>query len=76
MISEEFLKSCSFDEQSILYIILWQTFQPCGYEPSYSCIKYLRKDILIKILNNLKSQILPDNLPILENLQKKISQEV
>ena len=76
MISEDFLKSCSHDEQSILYIILWQTFQPCGYEPSYSCVKYLRKDILIKILNNLKNQILPENLNVLENLQKKISQEI
>jgi len=76
MITNYFLNNCSEEEKSILYIILWQTFQPCGYEPSFACVKLLRKDILIKILNNLKKQILDDHLPTLENLLKKVTEEL
>lgn len=76
MITSFFLNGCTEEEKSILYIILWQTFKPCGYEPSFNCVKLLRKDVLIKILNNLKNQILPENLPILENLQKKVTEEL
>ena len=76
MITSFFLNGCTEEEKSILYIILWQTFQPCGYEPSFDCVKLLRKDVLLKIFNNLKNQILPENLPILENLQKKVTEEL
>jgi hypothetical protein len=76
MIPVQFINSCSEEEKSILYIILWQTFQPCGYEPSFECVRFLRKDILLKIFNNLKSQILPEYLSILEELSKKVIEEI
>jgi hypothetical protein len=76
MIPKWFLDDCSEIEKSILYIIVWQTFQPCGYEPSFSCVKLLRKDPLIKILNNLKKQILEEHLSSLENLLKKVTEEL
>jgi len=76
MIPKWFLDNCSEVEQSILYIIVWQTFQPCGYEPSFSCVKLLRKEPLVKILNNLKKQILEEHLPSLENLLKKVTDEL
>lgn len=76
MIPKQFVNSCTEEEKSILYLILWQTFQPCKYEPSFECVHFLRKDVLLKIFTNLKSQILPEYLSILEGLSKKVAEEI
>ncbi|NBP01000.1 MAG: hypothetical protein EBU90_12855 [Proteobacteria bacterium] len=76
MITSQFLNSCTEDEQGILYLILCASLQPLGYQPSFSCVKFLKKNNLLKIFDVLKSQIIPENLHILENLQKKIAEEL
>ena len=76
MITTQFLNSCTEQEQSILYLILCLSLQPLGYQPSFECVRFLRKNELLKIFEVLKNQVLPENLPLLENLQKKVTEEV
>lgn len=76
MITSNFLSTCSEQEHSILYLILCLSVQPLGYQPSFECVKFLRKDVLLKIFDTLKSQVLPENLSVLENLQKKVAEEI
>lgn len=72
MITSDLLKSCSEEEQSILYLVLSIAYEPCGYTPPFSCVKYLRPGILVKIFDSLKKQIKQENITIIDNLQKKI----
>ena len=76
MITTQFLNSCTEEEQGILYLILCTSLQPLGYQPSFNCVKFLKKHNLLQIFNVLKPQIIPENLHILENLQKKIAEEI
>lgn len=76
MITSHFINNCSEQEQSILYLVLCLSLQPLGYQPSFECVKYLKKNVLLKIFDTLKAQILSENLPLLENLQKKVAEEI
>ena len=72
MLTSEFLKTLTEDELGILFLIAYNTF---NYEVSYNCLKVFRRDKLIYALEKLKGQILPGYLHILENFQKKISED-
>lgn len=72
MITSNFLNNCTEDEAGLLHLILVETFYDCKYEPSFSCVKTLRKDVVIKKLENCKSKIKPEYVSIVDNLQKKL----
>jgi hypothetical protein len=72
VITKEFLNVLSEEEQGILYLILCTSLRELNYTPSFECVKFLKKNSLIQILDVLKKQVLQENLSILENLQKKI----
>lgn len=76
MISSEFLSSCSEEEKSIIYFILYNSFVQINYEPSFSIVKFLKKNALLSLLEQAKNLVLPENISLLENLQKKIHEEI
>lgn len=76
MITTDFLKSCTEEEQGILHLILLSSLNGCNYVPSFECVKFLRRNVLIKIFPSIKKQIKEEHLSILENLEKKITAEI
>ncbi len=76
MITSDFLKNCSAEESGLLHLILIETFQACGYEPSFNCVKSLRRDIVHRKLENCKAKISSENLHIVESLQKKLAEDI
>jgi hypothetical protein len=75
VITTQFINSLTEEEQGILHLILCTSLKELNYVPSFECVKFLKRNSLIQILDVLKKQILQENLLILENLQKKIIEE-
>jgi len=76
VITTEFKKNCTAEELGLLYLILIDGFSYCNYEPSFDCLSFLRINMAIKKLDELKNKIKPENLPVVDSLQKKLTLEI
>jgi hypothetical protein len=76
VIPQFFINTLSEEEKGLLHLIAMEALAPLGYEPSFDIIKCLKKDHVFKFLENYKSKILTESVVIVEELQKKIAQEI
>jgi hypothetical protein len=73
MLTKSFVTSLTEEEQSILYLITYNTFyRMCNLEPDFKYVHFLRTGPTIQILEKLKTKIKPENLSILESLKNKL----
>ena len=74
MIFRSTINTLSEEELSILYLIIHNALGPFGIEPRLDFIKMFRLDILLRIIDVLKPQALPDKQDIFDSLKKKLTE--
>jgi len=73
MLTKSFVNSLTEEEQSILYLITYNTFyRMCNLEPDFKFVHFLRVVPTIQILDKLKNRIKPENLSIIDSLKNKL----
>lgn len=73
MLYKEFVASLTEEEQSILYLITYNTFyRMCNLEPDFKFVYFLRKEPLLQILDKLKPRIKTENEHIIDSLKNKL----
>lgn len=73
MITKWFFNSLTDEEKGLILMIAEEAFQPLGYDPIYYAVK---KDFIMFKLEQYKQLIIPENIAILEELQKKVATEI
>ena len=73
MLTKSFVSTLTEEEQSILYLITYNTFyRMCNLEPEFKFVYFLRVSPTVQLIEKLKQKIKPENLNILESLKNKL----
>jgi len=73
MIFQSTLDTLTEEEESILFLICYKFIAPLGYDTKYNFLKSLRVNVVLGIIDVLKSQALPEKQEIFESLKKKLT---
>jgi len=76
MILSHTLKNLTEEEISLLFLIGDILFSPLGIDFKFNYIKMFRVNIILPIIDTLKSQALEEKYNIFDSLKEKISNQI
>lgn len=75
MLTNDFIKSLSEEEHSLLYLIVYNAIvRLCNFEPGVEYVKMLKKDPVVRQLEKLKTKAKEECISIIDNLIVKIKE--